>query len=878
MAELPSGTVSLLFSDIEGSTALLSRLGPAYAEALEGQRKVLRTAWADHGGIELGTEGDSFMVVFPTAEDAVGAAVQAQRELAAFDWPGGEKVRVRMGVHTGTPTVHDGGYVGMDVHRAARIAGAAHGGQVVLSSSTAELVGGCLPDGVALRNLGRHQLKDIAQPEHLYQLAIDGLPSQFPPIKTLGAASSLPRPATPLVGRDGELAELIALMSSPHVRLVTLTGPGGTGKTRLAIGVAERLRDGFPDGVYFVPLAAATTADVMWTSIGEVLDVPPEGRIPPGFFEHVAHRSALFVLDNLEQVAGADEVVEQLLDAAPQVVVVATSRRPLHVLAEHEHPVPPLELPEQATVSEAETSGAVQMFVQHARKVRPSFRITADNAADVVEVCRRLDGLPLAIELTATRSKLMSPKALLTRLGQALDLTATDKRVSRQNTLRDTIAWSHDLLTPQQQMFFRRLAVFSGGADLDAIAAVITSDSDSADPFDLVAELVDASLVTITETPDGEPRVGMLETIRTFALDQLTVSGELDEVRDRHTRHYVELAEQWRSQLLGGEQRAARSQYETDHDNFREALTWTLRPDKPSAAPVSEPDPAMRLCVALSLFWDIGGYWAEQRRWLERAIAHGGGSESAELARCLTIRGWVAARLGDLDAAYESATASVDMWRRLDDNSRQPEALRTLAIIEADRGQPGVARATFEEALRVARAINDSEQVEDCLANFGLMEACEGNFERSLSMNNEAIAIARERGDSTAARLYEHNMACTMRMTGQVEDAQRHMRNSIPHILRDNEPAMLMVLAEDYAAVLCDLGQHPRAVRLLGAAEAMRERLGVPRPGTQQADLAEPIAKTRAALTLEEWDDAYQAGRNTTIEDALTEAHAANIS
>ncbi len=502
MAELPTGTVTMLFSDIEGSTLLLSRLGSAYAEALDGQRKVLRKAWAAHGGTEMGTEGDSFFVVFPTAPDAVAAATQAQRELASYPWPGGERVRVRMGIHTGSPTVHDGGYVGMDVHRAARIAGAAHGGQVVVSSATAELVS--LGDDVRLRDLGSHRLKDIPAPEHLFQLAMEGLQTEFPSLKTLGAASSLPVPTTPLVGRDGELAELTALLRSPGVRLVTLTGPGGSGKTRLAIGVAQRLVEMFPDGVFFVPLAAVSTVEVMWTSIAEVLDVPPEDRVPPSLFSYLAHRSALLVLDNLEQLSGADGVVADLLEAAPKVSVIATSRRPLHVSGEHEHPVPPLELPDDADLAGASTSAAVQLFVQRARMVRPSFALTVDNAADVVAVCTRLDGLPLAIELAAARSKLLSPHALLARLDKVLDIAASGSQgSSRQQTMRNTIAWSYDLLTPQQQVFFRRLGVFAGGADLDAIAAVTTTENGTGgdDPLDLVADLVDASLITVIDIP-----------------------------------------------------------------------------------------------------------------------------------------------------------------------------------------------------------------------------------------------------------------------------------------------------------------------------------------------------------------------------------------
>jgi class 3 adenylate cyclase/DNA-binding SARP family transcriptional activator len=435
---LPSGTVTLLVSDIDGATALLSRLGPAYIDALAGQRRILRAAWAEHGGTELGTErGDGFSVVFATAPAAVAAAVQAQQELAGFDWPAGEPVRVRIGIHTGNPTLHDGAYVGMDVHRAARIVAAAHGGQVVLSSAAAELAAASLPEGVRLRDLGSHQLKDIPRPEHLLQLAIEGLPSDFAPLRTLGTASSLPRPATPLVGREGEVAQLTALLGSPQVRLVTLTGPGGTGKTRLAIAVAERLVQQFPDGVYFVDLATATTTDVMWTTIAETLDVPPEGRIPPGFFSHVAHRSALLILDNLEQVTAADEVVAELLQEAPQVVVVATSRRPLNVPGELQHAVPPLELPEHADFASAAGAGAVQLFLQAARSVRSGFAVTPDNIADVVAICSRLDGLPLAIELAAARSKLLAPPALLARLDMALDMKASGVgRPTRQQTLR----------------------------------------------------------------------------------------------------------------------------------------------------------------------------------------------------------------------------------------------------------------------------------------------------------------------------------------------------------------------------------------------------------------------------------------------------------
>jgi predicted ATPase/class 3 adenylate cyclase len=872
MGDLPTGTVSLLFSDIEGSTVLLSRLGAAYADALDGQRQVLRKAWAGHGGTELGTEGDSFFVVFATAEEAVAAATQAQHELAGYEWPAGEQVRVRMGIHTGTPTVHDGGYVGMDVHRAARIAGAAHGGQVLISEPTARLTAECLPDGVGVRDLGAHQLKDIAQAERLFQLTIEGLRSDFPPAKTLGTASSLPRPATPLVGRNGEVAELTALLGSLDVRLVTLTGPGGSGKTRLAIGVAQALVMRFPDGVYFVPLAAVTTSDVMWTSIAEVLDVPPAARVPPDLYEHVAHRASLLILDNLEQINTADDVVAQLLDAAPSMVVIATSRRPLHVPAEHEHPVPPLELPDEGTVAQAERSGAVQLFLQHAKKVRPSFQLTADNAADVAELCRRLDGLPLALELAAARTKLLSPAALLTRLDQALDLAATGRLgPSRQKTLRDTVAWSYDLLEEEQRVFFRRLGVFSGGSDLDAVAAVIRDGLRDVDPLDLVGDLVDASLLSITEGPAGEPRVAMLGTIRAYALDQLKEAGELDTVQERHAQHFLEVAEDMGELLNGVEHIAVRAQFEADHDNFRSALRFAFA-SATDGGGATDVRLGPRLCAALAGFWTASGYFAEMRRWLERAIEFRSDQHSPELARCLTELAFNVNGGGDHDKASEYASASVAMWRRLADSSGLPRALGIYGEVEVERGHPDAARELHEEALRLAQDAGDSSAILVATGELASLAFLEQDYERAVDLYRQAIAIARERGDPVQIVINQHNLACAFHKMGEFTEAANRMLAQVTEILRLRQPGMLIIFAEDLAATLAELGAHHDAVRLLGATDAMRDRVNMPRPPSQQAFIGEPVAVTRDALRSEEWNASYQAGRSMDLEDAVGQA------
>jgi predicted ATPase/class 3 adenylate cyclase len=870
MGELRSGTVSLLFSDIEGSTALLSRLGPAYAESLDGHREVLRKAWASHGGTELGTQGDSFFVVFPTAGAAVSAAAQAQRGLAEYPWPGGERVRVRIGIHTGSPGVHAGEYVGMDVHRAARIAASAHGGQVVVSSATADLARGSLPDGVRLRDLGSHQLKDITVPEHLFQATIDGLQTDFAPLKTLGAASRLPIPATPLVGRDGELAVLLALLRSPGVRLVTLTGPGGSGKTRLAIALAQRLVEVFPDGVFFVPLASVTSADVMWTSIAEVLDVPPKGRTPPGFFDYVAHRSALFVLDNLEQLPGADDVVAQLLAAAQQMVVIASSRRALSVPAEHLHPVPPLELPEDSTLAAAERSGAVQLFVQQARMIRPGFQLTAENAADVVAICRQLDGLPLAIELSAARIRLLSPKALLGRLDQALDIASAGRQgPRRQKTLRDTIAWSYDLLTPAQQAFFRRQSVFAGGGDLDAIIAVITDPGDCADPLNMVADLVDASLATITEGPDGEPRVAMLETIRAYARDRLRATGEADAVRHAHAEHYLQRAKRLRS-LRESQHLVARGLAEIELDNFREALGWTLQQANRKPTGSGGVSIGLQLCSALGWLWLTGGYLTEGRRWYEHAIERADESPSSELTDCLGGLANLLISQGESKRAQGFATSSLTMARTLGDKERIAFALGVLGTALEQLGDVDAARRTLEEALSLHRQSGNRGRLAKDLGNLAGIEETLGHFDRAEALTQESLTIVQGLGDMHEAAIQAQNLAYLLAITGRVGEANQRMKDLIETVLKLRSPNLTIAFANTCMNILIRLGDPVRAAHLFGAEEAMRERNAMQNP-YQQEELQQTWSLARDLISAEDWDYHCRLGRGETVEDLLTQ-------
>jgi predicted ATPase/class 3 adenylate cyclase len=880
MATMPTGTVTLLFSDIEGSTVLLSRLGPAYTEVLSGQRQVLRAAWAAHGGTEMGTEGDSFFVAFPSAPAAVAAAVQAQHGLATRDWPSGASVNVRIGIHTGNPSVFDGGYVGMDVHRAARIAGSAHGGQVVVSAATAELVGAALPPDVQLRELGSYRLKDLPAPERIFQLVGAGLREKFPALKALGSVSSLPRPATDLVGRDGEMAELTTLLDSAGVQLVTLTGPGGSGKTRLAIGVAQQLVNSYPDGLFFVPLASVTTPEVMWMTIGEVLDVPPEARTPPALLTHLAQRRALFVLDNLEQLPGADAVVANLLREAPNIVIIATSRRPLHLSAEHEHAVPALELAAiHADLAAAQAAGAVQLFVQQARRVKASFVLSTANVADVAAVCRRLDGLPLAIELAAARSKLLSPSALVARLDQALDMKeAGIDRPTRQQTLRAAIDWSYDLLNAQQQAFFRRLGVFVGGADLDAITAISVDLDTGSDVLDMLVELVDASLITIDETPDGEPRVALLETVRVYARDQLDAHSELDTVYREHALHYLQMSQQWSGLLFSEQHQVVRTRFQTEHDNLREALAWALQRRVSTSGDEQRIQIGVDLCVSVYGFWFAAGYSVEAREWLTLAIGLAGDRQWRQLAECHRGLARFLVQAREFDDAQRHVTASIALSRRWNEMNRIPWLVCMLARIEEERGQSSAARALYEEAASLSRGVGSTGpeaggQMIAVLGDFASFETAVGNYERSLELGAEVLEISRQIGDAFTIATVQQNTACTLRMMGQISEADQLMCSIIPQIVGLNEPNAMITVAEDHAAILAELHEPRMAARLLGAADAQRDKLGMPRHRTQEDAIAEPIAKARRELTAVEWDDACEAGRVTPIEKVLIEAY-----
>jgi predicted ATPase/class 3 adenylate cyclase len=885
MREFPTGTVTLLFTDIEGSTALLGRLGERYGEALLAQRTLMRAAISASGGLEMGTAGDSFFVVFSSAPQAVRCCLAAQRALADHDWPGGVAVRVRMGLHSGEPAVQDDDYVGMDVHRAARIAAAAHGGQVVLSEATRLLAASELAAGVSVLDLGWHRLKDIEAPERIYQLVAPGLPDRFPPLKSLGAPTSLPVPLTPLVGRDADLARVSAALAGPGARLVTLTGTGGVGKTRLSLAAAASLDQAFPHGVFFIPLAAVRDGEVMWKAIADILNVAGDGTAEGAVTAYLAGRRALLVLDNLEQLAGAAAVVAGLLAAAPGLVVLATSRRPLHLPGEQELPVPPLQLPRAAGAEQVAASGAVRLFVQQAALARPGFAVTEGNAADIAAICAHLDGLPLAIELAAARIRLLGPRALLARLDRSLDLAAADVgQPSRQQTLRNAIAWSYDLLTEDLARVFRRAGVFAGGCDLDALAAIAVAgpgpgiQETGADPLDLAAGLHDVSLITVTEGADGEPRVGMLETIREFALERLEQAGDLEGARRRHAEYYAGVAARADEQLRGSgpAHLAALDRLEAEHDNMRAALAWSLQ--TPAAGPVpgsaERAATGLRLVQALAYFWYRHGHPLEGRRWLERAIdlaGEDGGAPLAPLAPLAQLTHWLGVllqQLGEPQAARAVLERSLAIWRDLGDRDQQARELNSLGITRRDLGDVGAARSLLEESAAISREVGSDLRLAAALTNLGQLESEAGNFDRATEVLQEALAIDRKQGDMLGVALDQQSLAGVALRAGRAEEARDLLSSMAGYVASSGHPEFLATTLEMSAANAAQLGEGLRAARLVGAAEAVRQKTGI--PIKQPEMLEEFLAPVRAAVAPEQWDGELAAGRALSQQQAAT--------
>ncbi len=858
-----------MFTDIEGSTRLVTALGPAFGPLLERHHSLLRAAFETAGGIEISTEGDAFFVVFQSAASALSAAAAAQRSLATEPWPDNVgAVRVRMGLHTGEATFGGDNYVGLDVHRAARIAAAAHGGQVLVSSATGVLVRGSLPADLQLRELGEFRLKDLELPERLAQLVGPGLADDFPPPRTLEMPSHLPPQATSFVGREREIAEVCELVR--HSRLVTLTGPGGAGKTRLSLRVAEQLRPEYPGGAFFVELAPISDPGLIPTTIAQSIGLREDPKQPVAELleAYLRELHLLLVADNFEQLVAGAPLVGRLLAAAPHLTVLASSREVLHLSGEQEYPVPPLGVPNPSALPPLESLtgyDGVALFIQRARAVQPDFRLDEQNASAVAAICARLDGLPLAIELAAARSKLFGPEAILARLEKSLALLTSSSRdvPERQRTLRGAIGWSQDLLDAPERMLFRRLAIFVGGCTIESAAAVCDPDGElGIDMLDALASLVDKSLLRQIQSPNGEPRFLMLETIREYGLERLAEGAENETVRHRHEDQFAALARRAEPELLGSRPKEWLDRLEMDRDNLRAAIG--------RAADDGRIELALDMAAALWRFWQQRGHLVEGRETLRGLLDRpGAAGRTGARARALGGLGGVAYWQADIASAGHAYEEALEIERELDDPGGLAGALYNAGFVAALTGDHAGARARYDEAIRIYEAIGDRKSLVNVHEALVFILYHSGDYAAARAVEEENLAALRTAGETfriasalsllSGINIKDHAFAAAHKSLGEAIGLFRQAGDM-------QRIVSLLIMAGMLAVVE---GDPKGAALLCGAAARLKEPLGDIATPMHLLGLDDPAPVARGALGEEAFEEAYAAGRSLSLDEMV---------
>jgi len=765
---LPTGTVTFLFTDIEGSTRLWETRQPAMQQALADHDAIIRHAIESNGGYLVKTTGDGAHAAFAIAADALAAAVAAQRGLNGHIW-GEAEIKSRMALHSGGAEQRDGDYYGPALNRAARLMAAGHGGQILLSLATMELVRDHLPAETTLRDLGARRLKDLIRPEHVYQVVVPDLPSEFAALKTLDSRpNNLPAQTTPLIGREQEIRAVKEKLSETKVRLLTLTGVGGTGKTRLALQVAAEMMDDFEYGVFFVQLAALSDATVVLPTIAQVLGVVEAGSKPLKDLlqDHLRDKQMLLVLDNFEQVIESASAVSDLLAAASRLKIMVTSRESLQLSGEYVYPVPtltvpdPKRMPSLAALTQYE---AVALFIDRALMVKPSFSVTNESAPAIAEICYQLDGLPLAIELAAARVRVLPPSQMLAELGDRLRFLrgGARDRPARQQTLRGAIDWSYDLLVPEEQTLFRRLAVFAGGCTLGAIERVCNAEHDP-NVLERTESLVAKNLLKQTEV-NGELRVAMLETIREYAAERLHSASDEDQVRDAHRVHFLAFVEEARPQLFGANQASWLQRLEEEYDNLRAALEYSL------TGPDSEG--SLRFCGGLGRLWWTRGHLSEGRNWCARALGKPGERTLAR-ADALGTAGALAYHQGDYSVAREQHGESLAIRRELGDRKGVASALNWLGNVALAQEDQASAQTLYEENLAIQRELGDPVQIAGALNNLGMLAWVRGNLTVARDLLEETLCMVRELGDRNGVAGTQGNLGGMALDQGDVATAQ----------------------------------------------------------------------------------------------------------
>ncbi|MCW5849287.1 MAG: tetratricopeptide repeat protein [Anaerolineae bacterium] len=911
----PTGTVTFLFTDIQGSTQLWERYPDAMPAALARHDAILRQTIETHHGYIFKTIGDAFCAAFARAPDALAAALAVQTSLAGEAWGEIGTIRVRMALHAGVTDERDGDYFGAPVNRVARLLAAGHGGQVLLSETLSTLVRDHLPANVDLLDRGEHRLRDLVRSEHIYQLVSPTLPADFPPLKTLDARpNNIPTQLTPLIGRTAELAALQELLLRETVRLITLTGPGGVGKTRLSVQVAGDVLDHFADGVFFVNLAPVTDPCLVVAAIAQTLAVREVGKqsLLSCLEDYLRPKHTLLILDNFEQALAAVPLVTSLLAAVPHLKLLVTSRTVLHVRGEQVFPVAPLPLPDlhQPVSTNLSAYPAIELFVQRAASARPDFALTPENAPLVAAICCHLDGLPLAIELAAARIRTLPLKAILARLSSSLKFLTggLSDLPTRQQTLRSAILWSYDLLDASEQKLFRRLAVFAGGCTLEAAEHICDGDFDpTLDALEGVSSLVDKSLLRQEEEPNGEARFRMLETIREFALERLAESGEEDDERQRHAEYYLTLTEDIEPKLEGPDEIEWVSCLARESDNLRAALAWVVNGDQALLA--------LRLVAALGRFWYLHGHTTEGIGWLRSVLAMPRGESKAlshlqaralsalgslvysqcdyrqatelhqqayqlfsalddrrGMAFALNNLGVQAVRLGDYPRAQSFLEQSRDLYQKGGDAWGVSLALVNLGGLAVLRGDHQQGEMLLRAALEMPQEARSPTTTACALSQLGECARVRGDYEQAAALSRDNLLYFEQTGDISGMAIESVNLAIAAQRCGRPLEAMTYTRRGV---MLFNELGNKWGLASSFAIcaeLLACRGELRQAARLAGAAQTLLDAIGSHLDPSDQAGYEQTQATLHSQLGEAAFQAAWIEGQAMTLDAAVAYA------
>ena len=885
----PTGTVTFLFTDIEGSTKLWESSPNAMRPALARHDQLLRQAIEDNGGYVFKTIGDAFCAAFPTAREAGQAALAAQVALVAEAWETETPLRVRMALHTGASEERDGDYFGPPLNRVARLLAAGHGGQTLLSLDAQEGMRDHLPPDASLRDLGLRRLKDLARPEHVFQIQHPSLPSEFPPLRSLDnpdLPNNLPQQISSFVGRETQMGEVKGLLET--TRLLTLTGSGGSGKTRLCLQVAADLLDRYFDGVWLTELAPLTDPALVSQAVADVLGVREEPGKPllRTLTDALKAKRLLLILDNCEHLAAAcAALAADLLRNCPQVHLLASSREPLNVAGEQIYRIPSLSLPDPRQAHSVESLSqfeAVRLFIERTQAVQASFAVTNANAPAVAQVCWRLDGIPLALELAAARVRSLPVEEINTRLDQRFRLLTGGSRtvLPRQQTLRALIDWSYDLLTEPEKTVLCRLSVFTGGWTLSAAEAVCAGEAiEEWEVLDLLTGLGDKSLVVYEEGAGGTGRYRLLETVRQYAGDRLQEGGASEEVQGRAASWFLALAEEAEPQLLRQHGAAWLERLETEHDNLRASLSWNEHTDEGSASGGEAGlrlENGLRLAGALWRFWFMRGHHSEGRRWLGRTLERSQGGEGTAGLEALAVRskalngaGNLALNQGDYAAARALHEASLAIRRQLGNQKGIADSLGNLGNVAYRQRDYVEARAFQMESLAINRGLGNQQGIANALINLGLVAERQGDNAAAWALHEESLTICRQLGNQQGIANALGNLGGVTYRQGDFL-AARALHEECLTILRQlRDQQGITETLEGMAAVAAALNQMSQAAQLWGAASSLRETIGCPLPPGGQEEMDKLVASGRLTLGEYAFTAAWDAGRALSWEQAV---------